>query len=167
MTTRPLTKRQREKFLAHLASSLNVTEACRIAGLGRTTAYRLKSRDEEFRAAWDEAVAEAVDKLEAAVFRYATEGAVETLYDADGNVVSRRVREDPTSAARLLAAHRPDLYSEKRRLELAARIEHEVVGPSVAISWLDVLELARRREFGPGELGPGEPAGEVIGEEDS
>ncbi len=147
MTTRPMTKRQRQRFLEHLAETLNVTAAAKAAGVHRATAYRLRDRDAVFRQEWDAAIAEAVDRLEAQAFKFAIEGAEERTYDADGKLVSRRVREDPATVARLLAAHRPDQYSERRRVELAGRIDvdHQVAAAGPVISIGDVI--ARHREL--------------------
>jgi hypothetical protein len=158
-STRPPNKRQLDRFLKHLAETLNVTAAAKLAGVGRSTVYRLRKHDRTFAEAWLEAEAEAIDKLEAATYRYATEGAEERTYDADGNLVSRRVREDPASAARLLAAHRPALYSERHRLEIGGRVdvEHQLAsGPVISID--DVIAMHKQREL--------EPAGEVIEVED-
>jgi hypothetical protein len=159
VTTRPPSKRQRVRFLEHFAATLNVTESAKVAGVGRSTIYRLRDRDQAFREAWLEAEAEAIDKLEAAAYRYATEGAEERTYDADGNLLSRRVREDPASAARLLAAHRPDTYEPKRRVELAARVEHEVVGPPEVVDLAEIMDRQRALEAG-------DPLGEIVAEVD-
>lgn len=158
-STRPPTKRQRDRFLAHLAATLNVTAAAKVAGVGRSTVYRLRERDRTFAEAWREAEAEAIDKLEAQAYRFAMEGAEERLYDAEGNLVSRRVREDPASAARLLAAHRPALYSERHRLEIGGRvdIDHQLaIGPVITIG--DVFAMHKQPEL--------ELAGEVVAIED-
>jgi hypothetical protein len=159
VTTRPPTKRQRACFLEHFAATLNVTEAAKVAGVGRSTVYRLRERDRTFAEAWLEAEAEAIDKLEAQAYRFAMEGAEERTYDADGNLVSRRVREDPASAARLLAAHRPALYSERHRLEIGGRVDvdHQLAtGPVISLN--DVIAMQQQREL--------EPAGEVVAVED-
>lgn len=153
MTTRPMTERQRETFVRHLAETLNVTAAASAAGVHRATVYRLRARDQVFREAWREAEAEAIDRLEAQAYKFAIEGAEERTYDADGNLVSRRVREDPGSAARLLAAHRPELWSERRRLEVAGRVDvqHELTSARV-ITLDDVIEMHKRPELEAGEL---------------
>jgi hypothetical protein len=147
---RPVTARKQQRFLEHLAATLNVTEASEVAGAHRSTFYRLRKRDRGFAERWAEAEAEAIDRLEAAMYRFATVGATETVYDAEGNVVSRRVREDPASAARLLAAHRPALYSERHRLEIGGRVdvEHQLAaGPVIHLD-----DIIRQRELEAGEV---------------
>jgi hypothetical protein len=123
--TRPISAKARATFLAELASSCNVTASAAKVGHDRATFYRLRDRDAVFAGEWRDAIEEAVDRLEAAAFRYATVGAEERTYDADGNLVSRRIREDPATAARLLAAHRPALYSERHRLEIGGSVDVE------------------------------------------
>ena len=157
-STRPPTKRQRDRFLEHFAATLNVTAAAKLAGVGRSTVYRLRERDRTFAEAWREAEAEAIDKLEAQAYRFAMEGAEERTYDGNGKLVSRRVREDPASAARLLAAHRPALYSERHRLEIGGHVdvEHQLASPVITIA--DVLNMHKQPEL--------EPAAEVVAIED-
>jgi len=58
-----VTQAQIQAFLAKLSERANVTEACRVSGLGRANAYRLKAVSPEFAQRWDEAVAAADDRL--------------------------------------------------------------------------------------------------------
>src|SRR5262249_43111741 len=51
-------------FLATLRETANVRRSCEQAGISRTEAYRHRDRDEAFKAQWDEAIEDAVDKLE-------------------------------------------------------------------------------------------------------
>lgn len=92
------TDRAREKFLAQLRLSPNVSAAARAGGFGRNAAYEWRKDDEEFAAAWDEALDEAIDNLEATAYERAS-------------TTSDRLAEV------LLKAHRPDKYVEKRLLE--------------------------------------------------
>lgn len=87
-------------FLKTLAETANVRAACNAAGIARKTAYQHRNRSEVFAAKWDEALDEACDILEAA----ARERAL-TMSD--------------TLLIFLLKAHRPALYRETSRHELA------------------------------------------------
>lgn len=58
----------KERFLRKLTERANVSEAARLAGINRQYAYRARDEDPEFAAGWDEAVEEAIDKLEAAAW---------------------------------------------------------------------------------------------------
>ncbi|MGB7407006.1 MAG: hypothetical protein WA908_00730 [Pontixanthobacter sp.] len=56
------TPQRQAEFIGHLAQTRSVTEAARLVGMARETAYRLRSREwsESFCAAWDVAVGSAV-----------------------------------------------------------------------------------------------------------
>ena len=147
---RPISAKARAAFLDALRLSPNVTAAAAAGGHNRRAFYRVRERDREFAELWDDALEEALDRLEAQMYRFATEGYEERLYDADGNLVSRRVREDPASAARLLAAHRPQLWSERHRLDVTGQVEHqhELAGPVISIE--EVLAMHRPAELEAG-----------------
>lgn len=52
-------------FLLGLRGRANVREACEAAGISRTIAYRARTQSVRFRNAWDEAIEDALDTLEA------------------------------------------------------------------------------------------------------
>lgn len=54
----------RDDFIASLSGDLNVRRACIVAHISRSAAYKRRETDEEFAAAWDEAIDNAVDLLE-------------------------------------------------------------------------------------------------------
>ncbi len=60
-------------FLANLASTGNVQEACRASGQHPANAYWSRKNDPDFAAKWDEAIDAAVAVLEAEAFRRALE----------------------------------------------------------------------------------------------
>jgi hypothetical protein len=57
-----------------LRQTCNVTEAARVAGVGRRTAYERREGDSAFASAWDEAGQEAADALEREAWRRGVEG---------------------------------------------------------------------------------------------
>lgn len=61
-------------FLAVLAESGNIRAACAKAKIQRSTAYRLRESDSAFAEAWDRALEEAADLLEAEARRRAEQG---------------------------------------------------------------------------------------------
>lgn len=87
-------------FLERLRSSGNVRFACQAASIGRRTAYDRREADETFKAAWDEAIEDACDALEAAAWQRATGG------DSPSD----------TLLIFLLKAHRPYKYRENINL---------------------------------------------------
>lgn len=93
-------------FLAHLRGSANVRASCAAAGVSRAVAYARRASDEAFAADWLDALADAVDDLEAVAFE-------------------RAKADDTTLLIFLLKSHRPSVYRDK--LELTGRTTLEIV----------------------------------------
>lgn len=106
-----LTPKKREKFLAVLAETANVTAACEAIGFSRTSIYRLKKENEEFNAAWEEAMDKAVDALELAARQRAIQGVKEPVFHR-GEVCGYIRKYSDTLTIFLLKAHRPQKYRE-------------------------------------------------------
>jgi hypothetical protein len=66
-------------FLAALTDSGNASAAARAAGVSSTTAYALRRDDADFAAAWDQALEDATDTLEAEARRRAVQGVQEPV----------------------------------------------------------------------------------------
>lgn len=146
-----ITARSRTVFLRELAATCNITAAAAKAGHHRGSFYRLRNQDAGFAEQWAEALAEAVDRLEAEAFRLAAEGVTERTYNADGDLVSSRTREDPRLIQFLLSAHRPDVYRERVEVEGGAPVTFQLV------SLLEQARAATGDEI-EGELVEDEPA---------
>jgi hypothetical protein len=67
-------RRWEAAFLQGLEQTGMVAHACKIAGIGRTTAYANRKADPDFAAAWDEIRDAALDEVEAAAFKHAKDG---------------------------------------------------------------------------------------------
>lgn len=80
MTRTPRTQENREKFLATLQETANVSASCKAINIGRTTAYEWKAADLEFSRAWDQALESGLDALEAEARRRAFEGIEEPVF---------------------------------------------------------------------------------------
>jgi hypothetical protein len=85
-------------FLEAMQATGNVSESCRRAGISSATAYNRRREDADFAAAWDTALEDATDVLEAEARRRAVEGVHEPVIyqgqltpiferDADGELV--------------------------------------------------------------------------------
>jgi hypothetical protein len=85
-------------FLEALRNSGNVRAACKAAGLSRQAVYMHRRRSREFAAAWDEAMDDAVDMLEAIA-------------------IDRARKQGDTLLIFLLKAHRPAKYRETVRTQ--------------------------------------------------
>jgi hypothetical protein len=101
-------------FLAALRENCNVRAACDAAGVSRVMAYRTRQNDPAFAAAWQNAEEDAVDALEEIARSRALAGSDKLLMT-------------------LLAAHRPDKYGHR------ARVEH--AGPNGAAIPLAVIDM--------------------------
>src|SRR5204862_72622 len=79
-----------------------VTTAAQVAGISRQAAYDLRKRDPRFAEKWDDAVAAAVDQLEAVAYRRAMDSSDKLLMF-------------------LLRARRPEVYCERYQVRHVAR----------------------------------------------
>lgn len=109
----------REEFLASLAGGSSVTAAASKASIPKRTMYDWRSSDEEFKAAWDDALDSGSDILEDEAFRRAHDGVEEPVI-AQGRMVrnedgsSLKVRKySDTLMLTLLKARRPEKYRER------------------------------------------------------
>lgn len=105
------TPEKREKFLKKLREWPNVARAARQCGVSRQTVYNHRRSDDEFAAAWDEALDEGVDRLEEEAERRGFKGVMEPVY-YKGEKVGTIRRYSDTLAIFLLKAHRPEKYRE-------------------------------------------------------
>lgn len=104
-------KRRRAAFIDRLRSSANVSAAARAAGMSRSSAYALRHRDEGFRAAWDEALEEALDDLEAELRRRAIEGVDKPVFYGGKECGTVKSYSD-TLGMFLLKSRRGEVFAE-------------------------------------------------------
>jgi hypothetical protein len=71
----------RPAFLEALRHMPVVRHACRAVDINRSTAYDARNADKDFAAAWDDAMAEGVDRAEQAAFQRAVDGFEEPVID--------------------------------------------------------------------------------------
>lgn len=106
-----ITDAAREAFLASLAGGHTITESCRAAGIGRSTVYELRQRDEAFALAWHDAQEAGTDRFEAEARRRAIEGTLRPVFFRGEEV--GQVREFSDRLLELeLKARRPEKYRE-------------------------------------------------------
>lgn len=99
-------------FLAELAKAPNVAEACRVAGIDRTTAYSHKHEDPDFSDAWDSALELSMDKAEAELYRRAVEGTTRPVYQG-GEMVGHLQEYSDTLLIFMLKSRRRATYGER------------------------------------------------------
>src|SRR5262249_55931157 len=93
------------RFIEILSQSCNVTLACKGAGIDRTTAYAHKKEMPDFSNAWDEAIEQAVDILEAEAWQ-------------------RARKQSDVLMIFLLKAHKPEKYRERVMLQHSGKEEN-------------------------------------------
>jgi hypothetical protein len=99
------TKRKREAFLAHLATTCNVRASCRKVRMSEAGFYKLKQRDPDFRRNYGAVIAEAYEGLELRYLERGIHGTKRPVFQ--GGVKVGEVTEYPDRVALvLLSAHR-------------------------------------------------------------
>jgi hypothetical protein len=102
---RDWSKKKAERFLAVLAETCNVSEACRRSRVPMTVAYRRRKMDASFRAAWAEMIAIGYHRLEGVLLERAFNGTERVVTKRDGS--EERMREYPNQLGlMLLRMHR-------------------------------------------------------------
>ncbi len=107
------TPKKREEFLEHLAETGNVTASAKEAGGSRQGAYDIRAEDEKFAAAWDAAVEESVDSLEAEARRRAFEGVQTPLHHQGKRTGDNVTKYSDTLLMFLLNGNRPDKFKHR------------------------------------------------------
>jgi len=104
------------RFLDELASRGLVTRACEAAGIGRRTAYDCRDRDEDFAAAWADALEVAAEAFEAELRRRAIEGVERPVYQS-GELVGHIREYSDTLLIFGLKGLKPEKYRDRRAIE--------------------------------------------------
>ena len=84
----------KKRFLEKLAQGNAPRIAAKLANISRPTIYNWKRDDQEFSAAWEDAVETGLDKVETALFK-------------------RAIKNSDTAAIAYLKAYRPERYARK------------------------------------------------------
>lgn len=116
-------------FLQSLSSLPDVTAACRLAGIGRRHAYKVRDTNPDFELAWNDALDLARDAVERRAYQWIMTGVpvkktVKKTVMKDGKVVSEETTstESAETNATLmifwLKAHFPDRYRWSERAEV-------------------------------------------------
>jgi hypothetical protein len=116
---RSVTATEHSRFLEALAAGWSVTHAAEPTGHSRQRFYELRDADEDFAAAWSEAVEAGTQRLEDEAMRRAVEGYDEVTFDAEGGLVRRVRRYDSALLQLLLKGRRPAVYRESAGVEVS------------------------------------------------
>jgi hypothetical protein len=105
----------KQRLLKALAKGKSPAWAAEDAGIGRSTAWLWRKNDPEFAAAWDEAVAEGVDRLEDEAHRRAVEGYNPRPIYHKGKKVGEIREYSDSLLGLLLKGRRPEVYARGDR----------------------------------------------------
>ena len=127
------------KFLTALREGATVAGACKAAKIGRSTAYEWRGKDEDFAAAWDEALEDGTDALEDEAKRRGADGVDEPVF-YQGKQVSTVTKYSDTLLMFLLKGRRPEKFKDRH--------EHTGAdGGPIETREMSNLEFARRVAF--------------------
>ncbi len=135
-----LTAVKTARFLEVLAETANVSKAAKAIKMARQYMYQVREQDEEFAAAWDEAVKLGTSALEDEAVRRAKDGTLKPVFYRGEKVGSVREYSD-TLLIFLLKARDPEKYADRVKQELTGKNG----GPlqSVAVTTTDPMEAAK------------------------
>ena len=115
----------RPVFLRAFAKTGLVTEAAKIAKIGRTAIYDERQRNEDFALKWAEIEEWTTEEMEQEARRRAVLGVEEPVY-YKGELQGSIRRYSDTLLIFMLKSRRPDIYRENVRVEHGGKIKHEV-----------------------------------------
>lgn len=115
------TPKTRAAFLEALKNTCNITKACELSNLGRTSAYEWRDDEPEFAAEWQKALDVAGDLLEEEAVRRAKEGTLKPVFQG-GQLVGHIQEYSDTLMIFLLKGAKPKKYMD--------RLVQEVSGPA-------------------------------------
>jgi hypothetical protein len=133
--------RQRDwkpEFLETLRRGGHVTRAANVAGVTRQAAYKARQQDEQFAAAWADAIEESIETLERVAVRRATVGEERPVFYR-GKIVGKVRHVSDTLLIFLLKAKRPTVYRDN------VKVDHEQTG-DVPLTQNVVVELVPEDE---------------------
>lgn len=126
MAAKARTSRTRKKdwkpaFLNALEQTGMVAAACAQVGIGRTTAYEARQRDETFAVAWADVEEQTTERMEREAYRRAVEGTTKPVYQGGKEVGAIQEYSD-TLLIFMLKARRPEKYRDNVKVEHTGNI---------------------------------------------
>jgi hypothetical protein len=166
-----ITTKDRAAFLEALEHGWSVKNAAERTTHRRQLFYELRTKDEEFAAAWDEAWTAGTATLEDEARRRAVDGYDEETFDGKGELLRRVHRYSDALMHRLLAARDPERFGNTRVEVTGVQGEPIVVDHRAGLTLEHLAEFAaslkasRHGAFSPAleyvagpALSPGSPA---------
>ena len=109
----PLQPHARE-FLRAYVKTLTIADAADVVGIARSTHYNWLEKMPGYPEAFEYAQREAKDQWHAILKDRVNNGLEERLYDADGNLKHRRIRQDAALLKMQMMAVDPDTFAPER-----------------------------------------------------
>lgn len=132
--------RKREIFLDHFASCGNAGEACRAAGMAEGSAYRLRRRDPDFAAQYDEALGFSQSRLIELAIEYAKTGGRMTSVEPGEIPPVDMARFDPELALKILRLPRPGANGNPSRVGARPQYASRAELTGAILKGLDALD---------------------------
>jgi hypothetical protein len=145
------TEKLDDKFFGAVEAGQTISAAAETAGYSRRAVYDWRKSDETFGARWDEAVAIAVERLEAEADRRAVEGTLEPVYYKGAECGQVRRYSDTLLIFRLKALD-PRKYRERASIEHTGKdgdplIQPETDRTKIALGLLTLLNGLRGEDL--------------------
>jgi hypothetical protein len=105
-----------DRFFGAIAGGQTISAAANAAGYSRRSVYDRRSADKSFQERWDDAVAVAIERMEAEADRRAIEGTLEPVF-YQGVECGQVRRFSDTLLIFRLKALRPEMYRERAAVE--------------------------------------------------
>jgi hypothetical protein len=140
---RTISAKQRATFLEAIGAGWTITHAAEAAGHPRPVWYELRTRDEAFAKAWEDALAASVERLEDELHRRAKDGYEEDHHDGEGRLIRRVHRYSPQLLMFALKARAPGKYRENTSVNVAVGVGAPAPHPEDrSASLADVMRVA-------------------------
>jgi hypothetical protein len=148
---RRIAKKDRVRFLEALAAGWAVRHAAKLAGHGFQRWYELRDEDEDFAAAWAEAIEQGTQRLEDEALRRAVDGYDEETFNGEGELVRRVRRYDGALLQTLLKGRRPDVYREGANVEVKSPVMFVLDSAFARTREIEVVQAEPPLELSRGE----------------
>jgi hypothetical protein len=126
-------------WLAAFEVEGTVVLACKVAGVGRTTAYEWRQKDESFALAWADIEEATTEAMEREAYRRAVEGTVKPMVSA-GKLVTEVKEYSDTLLIFMLKSRRPERYRDNVKVEHSGNVNVEMI-PVAVDRGRDVAQL--------------------------
>lgn len=153
---------RKAKWLEAFDEEGTVFQACKKAGIGRSTVYEWRQKDESFAIAWHDVEEATTERMEREAYRRSVEGTVRDIYH-QGEVVGSERQYSDTLLIFMLKARRPERYRDNVKIEHAGSIDHK--GAAILVTDPELAEAGRALLRRAASAGGDEPGGLGAGDQ--